>query len=106
MIRDLVMEVIKEDGIDFYMWFIDEVIEEGRRGFIFRIKFMIILGKYRKVVFVDVFYAYKDIGVCFEFVKLDMIMYFFVEIIINKDVIWKLDFDGVFRWGWYFFNCN
>lgn len=67
---------------------------------------MIILGKYRKVVFVDVFYVYKDIGVCFEFVKLDMIMYFFVEIIINKDVIWKLDFDGVFRWGWYFFNCN
>lgn len=106
MIRDLVMEVIKEDGIDSYMRFIDEVIEEGRRGLISRIKSMTIPGKYRKVAFVDVPYAHKDIGVCSEFAKLDTIMHSPVEITINKDATWKLDFDGASRWGWHSFNCN
>lgn len=106
MIRDLVMEVIKEDGIDSYMRFIDEVIEEGRRGLISRIKSMTIPGKYRKVAFVDVPYAHKDIGVCSEFASFRHNHAPPVEITINKDATWKLDFEGASRWGWHSFNCN
>lgn len=106
MIRSLVEEVIQQEGIDNYMRFINEVIEEGRRGLVSRIKSMTIPGKYRKVAFVDVPYNHEDIGVSSEFAKLDTIMHSPVEITINKDATWKLDFEGSSRWGWHSYNAN
>lgn len=106
MIRSLVEDVIREEGIDNYMKFINEVIEEGRRGLISRIKSTTIPGIYRKVAFVDVPYKHEDIGVCSEFAKLDTIMHSPVEITINKDASWKLDFEGSSRWGWHSYNAN
>lgn len=106
MIRSLVEDVIREEGIDNYMKFINEVIEEGRRGLISRIKSTTIPGIYRKVAFVDVPYKHEDIRVCSEFAKLDSIMHSPVEITINKDASWKLDFDGASRWGWHSYNAQ
>lgn len=56
MIRQLVEDVIAEEGIDAYWKFAYEAVEHGRIGLQNRIKAMTIPGKYRQVGFVDVPY--------------------------------------------------
>jgi acetone carboxylase alpha subunit len=106
MIRELVEEVIRADGIDAYEKFAFEVIEEGRRGLVSRIKAMTLPGKYRKVSFVDVPYKHPDVQVSNAFAKLDSIMHSPCEMTIRPDGKWRLDFEGASRWGWHTFNAH
>ncbi|WP_018229449.1 hydantoinase B/oxoprolinase family protein [Methyloversatilis universalis] len=106
MIRELVEEVIRADGIEAYEKFAYEVIEEGRRGLMSRIKAMTLPGKYRKVSFVDVPYKHDDVQVSSAFAKLDSIMHSPCEMTIKPDGKWRLDFEGASRWGWHTFNAH
>ena len=106
MIRELVEDVIRADGLDAYMKFSHEVIEEGRRGLMSRIKAMTLPGKYRKVSFVDVPYKHDDEQVSNAFAKLDSIMHSPCEMTIKPDGKWRLDFEGASRWGWHTFNAH
>ncbi|MER2558962.1 MAG: hydantoinase B/oxoprolinase family protein [Candidatus Competibacter denitrificans] len=106
MIRELVEDVIREDGIEAYEQFAFEVIEEGRRGLQSRIKAMTLPGKYRKVAFVDVPYAHPDIQTSSAFAKLDSIMHSPCEMTIRPDGTWRLDFEGASRWGWHSYNAH
>ncbi|MBT9521691.1 MAG: hydantoinase B/oxoprolinase family protein [Dechloromonas sp.] len=106
MIRELVEEVIRADGLEAYDKFSQEVIEEGRRGLMSRIKAMTLPGKYRKVSFVDVPFKHEDIQVSNAFAKLDSIMHSPVEMTIKPDGKWRLDFEGASRWGWHTFNAH
>jgi acetone carboxylase alpha subunit len=106
MVRDLVEEVLAEEGVDAYMKFAYEVIEEGRRGLQTRIKAMTLPGKYRKVAFVDVPYKHPDVQTPNAFAKLDSIMHAPVEMEIRKDGSWRLDFEGASRWGWHSYNAH
>ena len=106
MIRDLVEEVIAEEGLEAYQKFGFEVIEEGRRGLQTRIKAMTIPGKYRKVAFVDVPYKHEDVQTSNAFAKLDSIMHAPVEMEIRGDGSWRLDFEGASRWGWHSYNAH
>lgn len=106
MVRDLVEEVIRADGIEAYEKFAYEVIEEGRRGLQSRIKAMTLPGKYRKVSFVDVPYKHDDVQVSNAFAKLDSIMHSPCEMTIKPDGKWRLDFEGASRWGWHTFNAH
>ena len=106
MIRELVEEVIRADGLEAYEKFSEEVIEEGRRGLMSRIKAMTLPGKYRKVSFVDVPYKHEDIQISNAFAKLDSIMHSPVEMTIKPDGKWRLDFEGASRWGWHTFNAH
>jgi acetone carboxylase, alpha subunit len=106
MIRDLIEEVIEEEGLEAYEKFAYEVIEEGRRGLQTRIKAMTLPGKYRKVAFVDVPYAHDDVQTSNAFAKLDSIMHSPVEMEIRGDGSWRLDFEGASRWGWHSYNAH
>lgn len=106
MIRDLIEEVIAEEGLEAYEKFAFEVIEEGRRGLQTRLKAMTMPGKYRKVAFVDVPYAHPDVQTPSAFAKLDTIMHSPVEMEIRGDGSWKLDFEGASRWGWHSYNAH
>ncbi|AYH45512.1 hydantoinase B/oxoprolinase family protein [Azoarcus sp. DN11] len=106
MIRELVEDVIRADGIEAYEKFAFEVIEEGRRGLMSRIKAMTLPGKYRKVSFVDVPYKHEDVQVSNAFAKLDSIMHSPCEMTIKPDGKWRLDFEGASRWGWHTFNAH
>ena len=106
MIRDLVAEVIAEEGVEAYEKFAFEVIEEGRRGLQTRLKAMTLPGKYRKVAFVDVPYNHPDVQTPSAFAKLDTIMHSPVEMEIRGDGSWRLDFEGASRWGWHSYNAN
>ncbi len=106
MIRDLVEEVIREEGIEAYEKFAYEVVEDGRRGLQTRIKAMTLPGKYRKVAFVDVPYAHPDVQTPSAFAKLDTVMHSPVEMTIRGDGSWRLDFEGASRWGWHSYNAH
>ena len=106
MIRELVEDVIREDGIEAYEKFAFEVIEEGRRGLQSRLKAMTLPGKYRKVAFVDVPYAHPDVQTSSAFAKLDTIMHSPCEMTIRPDGTWRLDFEGASRWGWHSYNAH
>ena len=106
MIRELIEEVVAEEGLDAYMKFSYEVIEEGRRGLATRIKAMAMPGTYRKVAFVDVPYKHEDVQTSNAFAKLDSIMHSPCEMTIKSDGKWRLDFEGANRWGWHTFNAH
>ena len=106
MIRELVEEVVADEGLEAYEKFSYEVIEEGRRGLQTRIKAMTLPGKYRKVAFVDVPYNHPDVQTSNAFAKLDSIMHAPVEVEIRKDGSWRLDFEGASRWGWHSYNAH
>ena len=106
MVRDLIEEVVAEEGLENYLKFSHEVIEEGRRGLGTRIKAMTLPGKYRKVSFVDVPYKHEDVQTSNAFAKLDSIMHSPCEMTIKSDGRWRLDFEGANRWGWHTFNAH
>lgn len=105
MIRDLVETVIEEEGLENYLKFADEVVEDGRRGLVNRMKSMTIPGRARQVAFVDVPYDHEDIDVP-PFARLNSIMHAPSEIDIKPDGSWDLDFDGASRWGWHSYNAQ
>jgi acetone carboxylase alpha subunit len=105
MIRDLVLELIEDEGIESYRKFAYEVIEDGRRGLVNRVKSMTVPGRYRQVAFVDVPYRHEDVSVP-PFAKVDTIMHAPSEITISADGSWKLDFEGASRWGWHSYNAH
>jgi acetone carboxylase alpha subunit len=106
MIRDLVHELIEEEGVEAYWNFAYESIEHGRQGLRNRIKAMTIPGKYRQVGFVDVPYSHEDVRVPSDFAKVDSIMHTPSEIEIRGDGSWRLDFEGSSRWGWHTYNAH
>ncbi|MGA8943945.1 MAG: hydantoinase B/oxoprolinase family protein [Thermoactinomyces sp.] len=103
MIRDLVLEIVKEEGIDTYKQFVREVIEDGRRGFINQVKTLLIPGRYRQASFVDVPYKNLDVP---PFARVNTIMHAPTEMIIHKDGKFEIDFEGVNRWGWHSYNAT
>ncbi|PWI57882.1 acetone carboxylase subunit alpha [Sulfoacidibacillus thermotolerans] len=105
MIRDLVLGIISEEGVDSYRQFTREVIEEGRRGLINRVKAMTIPGKYRQVSFVDIPYRHEDVEVP-PYAKVDTIMHAPSEITIHPSGQMELDFSGSSRWGWHSYNAT
>jgi acetone carboxylase alpha subunit len=105
MIRGLVEDVLREEGIEAYWKFAYEAIEHGREGLQNRLKAMTIPGTYRQVGFVDVPYAHEDVRVP-DYAKIDTIMHAPSEITIRGDGTWKLDFEGASRWGWHTYNAH
>ncbi|MDP1520669.1 hydantoinase B/oxoprolinase family protein [Porticoccus litoralis] len=106
MIRDMLLEVIEEEGAEPVEQFMYEVVEDGRRGLISRIKAMCIPGKVKTVAFVDVPYTHEDVHVPSTFAKVDSIMHAPCTITVNADATWRLDFEGCSRWGWHTYNTN
>lgn len=103
MIRDLVLDIVKEEGVDTYKQFIREVIEDGRRGFVNQVKTLLIPGKYRQVSFVDVPYKNLDVP---PYARVNTIMHAPTELTVHKDGKFQIDFEGVNRWGWHSYNAT
>jgi acetone carboxylase alpha subunit len=105
MIRELVEEVIRADGIEAYEQFAYEVIEEGRRGLMSRIKAMTLPGIYRKVSFVDVpssTLTCRSLRLCQA--RLDHALALRDDDPARRQVEARL--EGASRWGWHSFNAH
>ncbi len=106
MIRDIVEEVIADVGVETFIQFTSEIIEDGRRGLVKRIHDILIPGKYNTVAFVDVPYMHEDVHVPSPFAKVDTIMHAPCTITVKPEATWRLDFEGCSRWGWHTYNAN
>jgi N-methylhydantoinase B/acetone carboxylase alpha subunit len=104
MIRKTVEGIIEEVGIETYKGFIREVIEEGRRSFLNRMKEMTIPGRYRAPAFTE--YSFSEETRLPRRARVDKMMHAPLEITIHGDGTFELSFEGADAWGWHSMNCT
>jgi len=103
MIRDAVLEFIKNEGLDYYKRFIREAIEEGTRIFKERVKERLIPGRYRATSFID------QVGEWEAWqpkAKVNKVYNQPLEIIVAEDGKLNLSFDGASACGANSVNCG
>jgi len=103
MIRDAVVEFIKEEGIEYYKRFIRETIEEGTRIFKIRVKERLIPGRYRAASFIDQvgeFEAWQPRA------KTNKVVNQPLELITSAEGTLHLSFDGASACGPNPINCG
>lgn len=105
-IRELVLSMIEEYGIDVWKKFIRESIEDSRQQLITRIKSLLIPGKYRGLSMADVPYDHKLMGDLPEFAKLNYFVLCPTEITVQRNGKWKISAQGTSRWGWHPYNAH
>ncbi len=102
--RDRVLEVIDEIGIDFYQKISKEFIEEGRRTQLARVRQLTIPGKYKA----NTFYGHVTKGKP-GFQPLgdpDWLYSIPLQMDIQLDGKIVLDFEGAQPWGYHSMNCT
>ena len=104
MIRDAVYRVIEEEGIETYKRFIREVIEEGRRSFIQRVKELTIPGKYFVPSFIDVTFGGEKHRLP-DYAAKDTLMHAPLAITIGSEGEFSVSFEGASKWGHHSFNA-
>jgi N-methylhydantoinase B/acetone carboxylase alpha subunit len=104
MIRRTVEEIVQEVGIETYKAFAREVIEEGRRSFLSRIREMTVPGRYRASAFSD--YSFSKEARLPMHARVDKLMHAPLEINIHGDGTFELGFEGADAWGWHSMNCT
>jgi acetone carboxylase, alpha subunit len=104
MVREAVERVILEEGIDTYKRFMREVIEDGRRAFISRLKELTVPGRYRASAFTDLPFAKEE--QLPSYARKDTLMHAPVELRITRDGGMELDYDGASAWGYHSANCT
>jgi len=103
MIRDAVLEFIKEEGITYYKKFIREAIEEGRRILQKRVIERLIPGRYRAAAFFDL--PLKE-EAWQPRAKVNKITNEPLEIFVKEDGTLDLDFEGCSAPGPNPMNCG
>lgn len=105
LIRDSVLRLIREEGLDTYKTFIREVIEDTRLAFLKNTKLMTVPGVYRFPSFMDVPHS-VDKGRMPAYAAIDTMMNCPLEMRIGADCSFELDVDGANKWGYHSFNCT
>jgi N-methylhydantoinase B/acetone carboxylase alpha subunit len=104
MIRRAVLDLIRTEGVDTYIQFIREVIEEGRRTFLERMRELTVPGRYRAPAFSDYSFAHEKRLP--HHAQVDHLMHAPMEIRIGGDGLFHLSFEGASRWGHHSMNCT
>ncbi len=105
LVRDAVLRLIKEEGIETYKRFSREVIEDTRRAFVNRVREFMIPGKYQFPSFMDVPHSH-DKGRLPDYAAVDSMMHCPLEIRVGAEATFELDLDGASKWGYHSFNCT
>ncbi len=103
-IREGVLEIIKDIGIDYWMRVQKEFIEEGRRGQLARTRQLTVPGTYRGHTFyghvTEGKQGFQPLG------PMDWLYNIPLELEITREGKMKLDFDGTQPWGYHSMNCT
>lgn len=102
MIREKVLGIIAEYGLDYYLEATREVIEEERLLTKANIRSLTVPGRYRTAQFRPQTYA--DIGILFPFAARDTLVHAPLEMRIGAAGSVDLDLEGLSPWG--FFGIN
>jgi len=102
--RDQVKSLIEDVGLDTYLSFCDEVIEDGRRAFRNRLFTMTVPGRYRAPAFSE--FTMADEPAMPGHARVDTLMHAPVELTVRSDARLELDLDGASSWGYHSANCT
>ena len=102
MIREKVLSIISEYGLDYYLGATREVIEEERLLTKTNIRSLSVPGLYHSAQFRPQTYA--DIGVLFPFAAKDTLVHVPIEMRIGETGNVTVDLEGLSPWG--FFGIN
>jgi len=102
-VRERVLELVAEEGLDYFQRAIKEFIEEGRRSHLERMHVETVPGRYRGATFFGHLYEGKA-GVLPMANKNELIP-IPVDLTIERDGRMTVDFEGTGPWGWHANNC-
>jgi N-methylhydantoinase B len=102
--RRQVEQLIDDVGVEHYLEFCAELIEDGRRAFRSRLFTMTVPGRYRAPAFAEV--TMGDEPRMPTQARVDTLMHAPVELRITPDVRLELDLEGASSWGYHSANCT
>lgn len=105
LIRDAVLRLVAEEGLETFKRFTREVIEDTRQAFVNRVREFMIPGTYEFPSFMDVPHSI-DKGRMPDYAAIDSMMHCPLEIRVGPDASFELDLEGANRWGYHSFNCT
>jgi acetone carboxylase alpha subunit len=103
MIREALGKVIEQFGLDYFERGSKELIEEGRRNFVKRVKTTMVPGTYRGVTMPV--HKRSHIPFVHPLAKSDFIDFVHNEMTVTAKGDIELDFDGCTGWSFHPFNC-
>jgi acetone carboxylase, alpha subunit len=101
-VREKVLEVIAQYGVDYYKRAIREIIEEGRRAHLERMKVLTVPGRYRSTAFVG--HVFDDKAGASPLSK-SCIVHTPLEMTIDRSGFLTIDYEGAGRKMWNPYNC-
>ena len=104
MVREQVRRLIDEVGVEYYLTATREIIEEGRRNFLARVRRTMVPGRYRGTNLVV--YAFSHIEFQHPLGKRDQSALTPVELTVHGDGSIHIDLRGAGRWGYHPCNCG
>jgi acetone carboxylase alpha subunit len=103
MVREALRKIIETFGLDYYTQGVRELIEEGRRNFLKRVRATMVPGVYRGMTMP----VHKRTHVPFvhPMAKNDFIDLVRTELTVTKAGTLELDYEGSTGWSFHPFNC-
>ena len=102
-VREKVLELVEEVGVDYFKRATKEYIEEGRRAHLERMKVQTVPGRYRGATFFG--HLYKNKPGVLPMANKDQLVPIPVDLTIDRNGLMTLDFEGTGPWGWNSNNC-
>ena len=102
--RQQVESLIEDVGVDTYLQFCAELIEDGRRSFRSSLYAMTVPGRYRAPAFSEMTLGGEQLMP--EHARVDTLMHAPVEVRVTPDARLELDLEGASAWGYHSANCT
>jgi len=102
--RQQVESLIDDVGVDTYLQFCAELIEDGRRSFRSSLFAMTVPGRYRAPAFSEMTLGSESLMP--EHARVDTMMHAPVEVRVTPDARLELDLEGASAWGYHSANCT
>ncbi len=102
--RKQVEALIEDIGVDTYLQFCSELIEDGRRSFRQGVFGVTVPGRYRAPAFSEM--TMSEASRLPAHAQVDTLMHAPVELRVTPDARLELDFEGASAWGYHSANCT
>jgi acetone carboxylase, alpha subunit len=103
MVREAVEKIIATFGLDYYKGAVRELIEEGRRNFLKRVKTTMVPGVYRALTMPV--HKRSHLRFSHPLAKNDFIDLVHTELTVTREAAIELDYEGSTGWSFHPFNC-
>ena len=102
--RQQVEALVEDVGVETYLQFCSELIEDGRRSFRSSLFTMTVPGRYRAPAFSEMTLG-KETSMP-DHARIDTLMHAPVEVRVTPDARLELDLEGASAWGYHSANCT